>query len=518
MNEFESINKLKTAVLNAQEMKQLDFETTDIHKISEDVLIERAALCVYETVFYNVSKESEIVILVGPGNNGADGICLYRILKTKGYKAQAFLLFDEKKYSQGLLKQIEVAESYGFWPIRKAASDMQEELYYADYIVDAIFGIGLKREIEGDVYNLFCELNRKDSEYQAQRIAIDIPSGIHTDTGRVMGEALRCDMTVSFSYPKRGFFLGDAVDYTGRVVMNDVGIFLSKESALYGRDDIMYTLNSGLTLWPERKHNSDKTNYGKVLIIAGSEEIYGAAYLCAGACFASGAGMVKVVTHAAHKVTFEQTMPQAMFKFYADDQIDLSRELSWADSIIIGPGLGISEMAESLLKQVLSASGKRIVFDADAINLLARSPKLLEMFTRLEAVKAITPHFKEFSRISGMDYEEIAGNPVKYADEFAIKTGAVVVLKSPHTYVTNGKHDRYINSIGNPGMATAGCGDILAGVIGSFLALKDESVGSAFEAIVSGVYMHSKAGDEAMEHFGMRPLTADDILRELKRL
>lgn len=518
MSERSTFDKYKTAVLTQRQMQTIDEETIKLHFMSEDTLIERAAESVYRAVFFDVAKEySEIVILAGPGNNGADGVALYRMLKLNGYRVRAFLLFGKEKCSVALKKQLDILDSYAIdITVPRDAYEVLEDIGRADYLVDAVFGIGLKRDIEGIVKTVFEEVNNEKDIYRAQIIAMDIPSGLCTDTGRVLGCALKADKTYTFSYAKRGLYLGEGKTYAGEVITEECGIFFTKSSQIAQKDDIMYTLPSGLSLWPERINPASKFDYGKVLVIAGSNTVYGAAYFSVLSAFYAGAGMVRVVTHENNRLPFEKSVPQAMYTFYTDTCPDIHKEIEWADSIVIGPGLGRG-LSHDLVMQVLKFSKCTVIIDADALNVISSDEALKELFKSAEIKKVITPHKKEFSRLCGKSVSEIDENFTETADEFAKEYGCVTILKDAASYVTDGMTNHYVNIIGNDGMATAGSGDVLAGILGSFLAYNkcNPTKLRFFEAVCSAVYMHAKAGDAAMECIGRRPMTSDDILKQL---
>ena len=504
----------KTALYTGSQMRLLDEETIRDHFLSEDVLIERAARSVFEAVFSDFSKEERIGILIGPGNNGADGAAFARMLYLAGFDVRCKLLFPKEKYSDGLLRQLKILESYGY--VAEDVSDadvgmVERDLLCCDILVDAVFGIGLKRPVEGRLSEIFEFLNR---EGKMRKIAMDIPSGLHTDTGEKLGTALKVDQTYTFSQMKRGLILSDS-SVTGEVILMDAGIVSTKGSEVQNDPGILYTIFPGEDLFPERILGSHKGTYGKVLSVTGSSEIFGACYLASKSVFAGGAGMVRVITHERNRTPLEILLPEAMISFY-EDSCDPSNDIPWCDVILAGCGLSLRDPAPDILDKLLD-SGKPIVLDADALNILAERSDLQKKLKEYPSAVVLTPHMKEFAALTGLSVSKIVSDRLRLADQFAKEYNCILVLKDDRTYVTDGKAGHYLNIIGNPGMATAGSGDVLAGMIAAFLAYRGPGREDDFAMTVRAVYMHSAMGDLAAEESSMREMKASDILQMTMR-
>lgn len=499
----------KEYLVSAGEMKEYDRNTMEFFGVPPMVLMERAALAAAEEIGQRFPCGGRVLVAAGSGNNGGDGIAVGRILKLRGFAVDFYLAGERRKCSKETEAQIKIIEKYGC-PLQ---SKMEDKEY--DIIVDALFGIGLSRELEGR----FAEAVRKINESGAFICSIDIPSGIHTDNGRVMGEAVKAALTVTFGWKKLGHVFYPGSQYGGKIVCRDIGItresFLEKAPRVY-----TYTGDAGYGM-PCRDGGGNKGTFGKVLVIAGSVNMSGACELCAKAAYRTGAGMVKVITPEENRTIVQSGVPEALLSTYrADGEIlgelhnILEEGMRWADCIVIGPGIGTGEKVHAILKKVLEEEKKPLVIDADGLNLLARDPELkccLESRKMKEGRGQIilTPHLAEFARLYGCTLDEAKQDILRKPGELADRYGCIVVCKDARTVVAvPGKEEIYMNTSGNDGMATAGMGDVLAGVIGGLLAQGMETRQSA----VLGVYIHGAAGDRAAEQKGRYALMAGDVV------
>lgn len=500
-------------LVTQSEMKQYDNNTITYLKIPSVVLMERAALVTVEQIRKEKgSGNFRVLIAAGCGNNGGDGIAVGRLLMLQGCHVDFVLFGAYEKCSYETTLQLDIIKQYGC-----KIFDRIPECEY-DIVVDALFGIGLSREIDGIYKEAVSTINAKC----AFVCSIDIPSGIDADTGRVLGCAVEADLTVTYGFYKMGEFLYPGTAYCGKIICGQMGIdersFLGKKPCHY-----TYTSPSDMRLI-KRKPDGNKGTFGKALVIAGSDTVCGAAYLTAKSVFKTGAGMVRVVTSVKNRETFQQTLPEAMLTLYdttlwkekepEDDFLKaFQMALHWADHIVIGPGIGMEKEAEWMLSYCLKESTLPMVIDADALNLLA-GKDISNLFQRGRQI-VITPHLGEFARLYGCTIPEASENITAYPKKLADKLNCIVVCKDARTIVTRPDAETiYINTAGNAGMATAGSGDVLAGVITGLMAQGMD----AWEAATSGVYLHSAAGDMAAKLCGEHSMMATDIMEQIQKL
>ncbi|MDE7253782.1 MAG: NAD(P)H-hydrate dehydratase [Acetatifactor sp.] len=518
-------------LVTAEEMKRYDANSINQLGVPGMVLMERAALSAREVVLdrLGVAKAGSsfiksvddaaavrVLIMAGVGNNGGDGLALGRLLGELGCQVEIWLVGDKAKASDQWRSQWKILQAYDIM-----CSDTPAFTEYT-ILVDALFGVGLSREVGG----LYREAVERFNQLQGYKLALDVPSGIDSDTGTVLGCAVRADETVTFGFCKRGLVLYPGCEYAGKVVVGEIGI---NERSFLGEPPGMFCLDS-LTEWlPARDPYGNKSTFGKVLLVAGSDKMAGAAVLAARAAYRSGAGMVKVVTDASNREILQGAVPEALFGVYAD----LADSLSWADVIVIGSGLGQEKGARKCLAQVLTDSNCPLVIDADGLNLLAADDRLWELVvTRTSAhgrqvtrQVVLTPHVGELSRLTGVDIPKLKKNLAFHGLELSRRLGAIVVAKDARTFVCCQGKPVCVNLWGNSGMATAGSGDVLAGILGGLLAQSQTCQESAFETVCLGVGVHAQAGDMAAREKGEHGCMAGDIaeavaavLRNKKRI
>lgn len=484
-------------LVSAEEMKRCDGNTISKINIPGPVLMERAALAVCEEIM-SLGKLNSVFIMAGTGNNGGDGLALARLLSEEGIKVSVCVIGDESKATEQWELERKILSAY---PV-SFISNLDDSEY--NVYVDAIFGVGLKRPVEGDYADLINACN----EREGKKIAIDVPSGINSDDGSVMGCAFKADITVTFAFAKRGLYMYPGCSYAGKVVVAPVGI---TELGFEGDMPQMFYYDEPLEeLLPRREKSGNKGTFGKVLLVAGSLNMAGAAVLSARACYHAGAGMVKVLTAKENRVIIQSTVPEALFGTY--DDLDVSE--GWADVIAIGPGLGVDTDALEILKQVVYNSRKPLIIDADALNLLAENRELTKELTcqgKEGRDIILTPHVGELSRLTGISIAELKKALPEHGRIFSEKINAVVVAKDARTYICAPGKKICANLRGTSGMATAGSGDVLTGCIAGLLAQKTE----AFKAASAGVYAAALAGEAAAEAKSEYAMTAMDIADKL---
>lgn len=484
-------------LLDAVQMKQCDRFTIEEMGIPAMVLMERASLAVVEELLRAIPKPDSVLVVCGSGNNGGDGFAVARLLKERGIRVDVSFVGREASMTRECRMQRQICEKCGI----KISSNFDAEEYTV--IVDAIFGIGLSRPVTG----AYAEVIAKINQSSARCVAVDIPSGIHADTGAVMGIAVRADLTVTFAAKKIGQILYPGAACCGTLIRREVGIAVEHTEAVFTCD------TSDLYRLPERPSYSNKGSFGKVLLIAGSQGMSGAACLCAQAAYRSGCGLVRVFTPECNRTVIQTVLPEAMVTCYGkemDALSELAGALAWADVIGIGPGLGTDETTRDLLRCVMERWTKPLVIDADGLNLLAREKALLELRRRIapEHPVIVTPHVGEMMRLTGKAKNEILADLIGACREFAAQHSLICVEKDARTVVSDGRRC-CINTSGNQGMAVGGSGDVLTGVLCGLLAQGMEP----FEAAALGVYIHGLAGDAAKDLCGSRGMMAGDIAR-----
>ena len=510
-------------LLTAAGMKSMDSYTIETIGIPSPVLMERAALAVAGRVTAR-NPSGRIISVCGTGNNGGDGVAVARILRQKGFDAVYCVVGGTgpgraasgdavtlpEKMSLETRRQIGIADRLGVPRISA------EEIREADVLIDALFGIGLSRPVDGEMGDLIRRLNK----IAAWKIAVDIPSGVMADTGSVPGAGFRADETVTFAYGKPGLYLEPGRSMAGRVTVADIGI------APVGEENIAAFRLEKNDLLPllARDPAGHKGSFGKVLAVSGSEGMCGAAYLCADAAFHAGCGMVRIQTPGANRIALQTLCPEAMTAC-GENEADFPACLSWADVLVIGPGLGQDAGSRKRLEWFLKGAWeqhKPVVLDADGLNLLAMDPDRCRHW--LDEGVILTPHIGEMSRLTGKKPDEIKQDPLRCVREAAKAFGTVCVLKDAVTVAADPAGRVLVNSTGNAGMGTAGSGDVLAGVLGGLIAQhchgnKDSSVrGLAFSPLLlagAGVYLHGSAGDLAADVLGQHAMKASDISRHI---
>lgn len=480
--------------LTGAQMRAADQYTIEMIGIPSLVLMERAALGVVEAIEEMQVPTSRILVVCGSGNNGGDGYAIARLLHLKGYATDIYFLGNEDSRSCENQIQQKIAGYYNI-PVLEQLSDEYS------LIVDAVFGTGLKRNLEGKYFDTIERLN----QLSGVKLAVDIPSGIHDDLGSVMGTAFLADVTVSIGYSKRGVVLQPGNQYAGVVVCKDIGITYdaipSKERISFG-----YDLDDLKKQYPKRRKNTHKGSYGKVLMIVGSKGMSGAAYLSAKAAYTAGAGLVQIYTVEENRNILQQLLPEAIICTYKSFEPTTLQELvKWADAIAIGSGLGVSEIAEQLVEFVMKEATVPCVIDADALNILSEH---LEWFDALKAEAILTPHMKEMTRLLGCEMQKLSEQRVNRVDEFVKDKRVVCVLKDARTIVMKAHEDIYINVSGNAAMAKAGSGDVLTGILAGILG---QGV-TPFSAACIGTYLHGLAGDFAKCKKGSHSVLASDII------
>lgn len=501
-------------VVTGEEMQRYDRNTIAELGIPALVLMEQAAMAVVTEIIRLFPEGKErILVLVGKGNNGADGMAVARLLRDRDYQADVYPVFEIKEsnsqddlpgYQYGMLKRLEI-------PI---VTNCGEDAY--DVVVDAIFGVGLKRELSEEL----CRLLQTINSWDAYRLAVDVPTGICSDTGKVLGCGFQADSTVTFGFLKLGLCLDPGRQFAGRVTVGKIGIH---SAAFMGKPPLWKTWTADpAELMPTRPVWGHKGSFGKVLIVGGSAAICGAPYLSALGAFRTGSGMVKIWTHENQRQSLSTLIPEAFIDTDPVEEktaLQMKAAADWADAVIFGPGIGTDERAIRLLDAVLDETRLPLVIDADGLNLLA-STFLGEKLIRMQADERnkrdliLTPHLLELTRLAKLSIDRVKDRREGVLEATADWYRGVVVQKDSRTLVWDTEEKGYVNLCGNSGMATAGSGDVLTGMIGSLLG---QGL-TAFHAAALGVYLHGKAGDMAAKRRGEYSLLASDIAEAIPEL
>lgn len=510
-------------ILSAYEMKETENFTMNILNIPSPVLMERAALAAYNHITNNIEQSQKIIVFAGNGNNGGDGIAVARMLHLNGYNVDLCLIGNRDKSTTENEHQL-----YTFNSVKGSVIDFKNvNINSYDIIIDALLGIGISRNLEGDYLNTVNLINSSNGYVYS----LDIPTGINTDTGMVCGNAVNTNETICFSEYKLGLLLGNAPEYTGKLYLYDVGIVNS--------DKVVKLLNSGyknnfynkskdinfihaLTksdisiLLPKRPVNGHKGTFGKILVIAGSTKMLGAALLSSKAAFASGAGMVKLISSEINRSAILSCIPELM---YEDSENISDKELldsfDWADIVILGPGLSTDDLATHLVRFTLENANIPVIVDADALNIIGNNNlDLLKLRKEKSLTTIVTPHPGEFKKLFN-NYSCSNPDDIKtLANEF----GLIIVAKNAKTIISDG-NETYINMSGTNGMGVAGSGDVLTGFIASILFnSKSNSFSNKVKSVALAVYLHGLAGEKAAIDKTDFSMTASDMIEKFNMI
>lgn len=477
-----------------KEAKELDSHAIQTIGMPSLVLMERAAMSVAAYMIKKERKGIRVLAVCGTGNNGGDGIAVARILYEMGYETAIAVVGETERMTPETKRQFLLAINSQVPVV--SLSSIKESSF--DILVDGIFGVGLSRKVDG----VYAEIIENMNQSRAKIYAIDVPSGVNGTTGEIMGVAVQADCTVTFGVNKVGLVLYPGCENAGEVVVADIGF--PKESRNNVRCTCYHYEPSDLSyLLPKRPSRSHKGTFGKVLVIAGSQEMSGACYLAAKAAYCSGAGLVKAVSTENNREILLNALPEVLFT----TREYLKEGIEWADAVVIGPGIGLSEDAKEMLQYVLDNCALPTVIDGDAIRLCA------QLTDSLTNNVIVTPHVKEMSYLTGMSVSELQQDLLGSTKDTARELGCVLVQKDARTIVSDGE-ECYINISGNNGMATGGAGDVLAGMLGGLLAQKMEP----YLAAKTAVYIHGLGGDAARKKKGTYALMASDIIEGIVKV
>ncbi|WP_457681465.1 NAD(P)H-hydrate dehydratase [Thermovibrio sp.] len=504
-------------LVKAQEMRELDRHTIEVLGVPGIVLMENAARGVCEVIYGEVEGFRALVVC-GKGNNGGDGLAVARNLYNMGYDVEVVLTAPPESLKGDARKNFEVLSTL---PVPLHVVDRTEKLFEiytygkeADFVVDALFGTGLSKPLSG----FYKELVELINGLNKTVVSVDIPSGLSSDTGEIIGPHVKADYTITFAFPKLAHVFPPACYSVGKVFVVDISIPEDVPNLL-GPDRFLLTPEEVAFTYPLREIMSHKYTYGHVAVIGGSKGKTGAPVMAAQAALRAGAGLSTVIVPDSLNEIFENKLTEVMSLpvkdegkgYFGVEEVDgvlkLLEEGKFS-CVVLGPGLGNRPETFEFALEVIKECNLPMVIDADGINALAQSPELLSV---KENPIVLTPHIGEFSRLSGLKKEEILSDLTGVALNFSTKFKKTLVLKSGRTVVSTPDGKLFVNLIGNPGMATAGTGDVLSGVIGALLAMGVE----AEDGAKFGVYLHSLAGDLASKDLTQEGLIATDLIAYL---
>ena len=489
-------------ILNAEQIRKADAYTIETEPIKSIDLMERAAIECCNWIKERLGNGLSFKIFVGPGNNGGDGLAIARILDEDDNYVEVFMLTLPERLSPDAMENYErLTRRHGVEIYSLEEQNSLPEIFEAEIVIDALFGSGLTRPLVGLPARVVKHINQSE----ATVIAVDLPSGLYCErnTYEDPDAIIKADFTLTFQLPKLSFFFAENEVYTGDWYYLDIGLlseFINRQDSNHyfiDNDSIVYNL-------VQRKKFAHKGSFGHALLMAGSYGKMGAAVLAAKACLRSGVGLC--TAHIATKgyEIIQTTIPEVMVNIDpGSDYLSLLPDLSKYSAIGIGPGIGTNDYTGFLLHQLLKSAVVPMILDADALNLLSMHP---EWLNDLPKNTIMTPHPGEFDRLMG-----VTGNGYERhlkQMKFSIDHKVIVVLKGAYTSVTLPDGACWFNATGNPGMATAGSGDTLTGIILSLLAQGYQPS----KAALTGVYLHGLAGDLARENVGEEALIASDII------
>ena len=450
-------------------------------KIPSIVLMENAALKVVKNIDFENFKSFTIVC--GTGNNGGDGLAVARHIFSMNMKIDIFIVGNHSmskdcEANYNILKNMRVNIKH----ITKSEDiiNLREALSENSMTIDAIFGIGLSRKIEG----IYDEVIKIINEKSAYTLSIDIPSGMKCDSFGILGNSIEADKTVSFEVYKKGFLDYESEKYTGSIIIEKIGVPDYVVNKFHNKEYLI-EINDIKNIIKKRNKYSHKGDFVRVTIIAGSEKFTGAAYISTMSAVRTGSGLVTLCTKKSIVDILKRKLVEAMSMSYEDNTFD--NVISNSDSIAMGPGMGNNEFTLTQVKDILSKEGCPVVLDADALNVLKGNLELLKNSNRKIV---ITPHMGEMSRLTDINIKELVENRIDIAVKFAKEHDVIVLLKGYNTIITDG-NEVYINSTGNSKMASGGMGDALTGIIASFIGQGYD----VFKAAILGAYIHGYCGD-----------------------
>ena len=494
-------------VSSIEEMRELDKLAIEKIGIPAEILMENAGNAAYFVILKELGvKGKKFTVICGTGNNGGDGFVTARKIHSSGGKVRVFILGDINKLKKNPRKNFEIISNMGI-EIRsvKDINEIKRSIDESDAIVDAIFGIGLSREIRG-IYRDVIDIINKSKKII---FSIDIPSGINGNNGKIMGIAVKANYTITFGLPKIGNLLYPGYEHCGKLYVSHI----SYPQSLYNTNKIKIETNDPIRI-PPRKKDGHKGDFGDALFIAGALGYFGAPYFAAESFLKTGGGYSRlatpksVVPFIATKgseivfIPMEETTSGTISLKNKEKILELVKKV---DIVVIGPGLSRNEETQEFVREIVPIIDKPVIIDGDGITAVSKD---IDIVRKRRYKTILTPHLGEMSRITGMNIKEIDYNKVEILRKTTKDLNSIIVLKGAHTLVGYSDGRIYVNMTGNSGMATAGSGDVLTGTIAAIYGLGLDIE----DAVRVGVLIHSLSGDLAALKKGEDGMTAQDIL------
>ncbi len=506
-------------IVTAAQMRSLDQGATSVYGIPSILLMENAARGLVDKIEcdFGPLQEKRIVIFAGRGNNGGDGIAAARHLRMRGAMVAVYLFAETSRVAGDARISLDIWKATGgrfFEQHNTSSKQLRHDLSHSDLVIDALLGTGLSQALRAPFDEAVNAMNCCENPI----VSIDIPTGISSDTGEILGDAVRAEATYTMALPKWGHFLRDGMAYRGRLQVVDIGI----PPKLINDSEIkveLITADSLKGLLPSRRKGSHKGSFGHLLVLAGSTGKRGAAQMCSLAAFRCGAGLV---TTAWPKSIDASTAPPTMeimtlpLPETAEGSVALSAEkilfaaCSGKSVLAIGPGLSQDPETVQLVQRLISEVALPMVVDADGLNAIAQDLSLLK---QKKGELILTPHPGEMGRLIGQSAAAVQKDRFNIAARFAEAWGVTLLLKGSHTVIASPEGLLYVNDTGNSGMATAGVGDVLTGMIAGFLAQGIKPL----DAARLGIALHGSAGDLAAEEQGEVSLLASDLIDKIPK-
>lgn len=487
-------------VVSIEKAKSMDKGTIEKVGIPSIILMENAAENIFKSI---VHKGNSYLFFCGVGNNGGDGLAIARKLLLTNKQVKIYIVGNLKKGTDEFLINYNIVKSLGMGIefLSETSESIVNDIRNSDIVIDSIMGIGLNRNLKDNLYDLVDMINR-NSKYI---IAIDNPTGLNADTGKVMGISIKASKTFVVEVLKKGYFNLNAKNYLGEIEVVNINIpnYIKKENSenvsIVGKE--VYE-----KMIPRRGIYNHKGDFGRVVILAGSKGMTGAAYITTKSAVKTGAGLVSLVIEEDIQPILASKLIEAMTVNYCEEE-KINKLISDADVIICGPGLSKNEENKAMLNKFIHESKCPMVLDADALNLISDDTNILN---ELRGRTVFTPHVGEMSRLNGKSIEYINYNRIDACKEYAEKNNIVTLLKGFNTVISNG-NDTIINTTGNSKMASGGMGDCLTGIIGSLIA---QGIG-IYESAICGAYIHGAIGDLLSNERYV--ITAEDIIYEIPK-
>ncbi|MDQ2085616.1 NAD(P)H-hydrate dehydratase [Herbivorax sp. ANBcel31] len=501
-----------------RQMGEIDRFTINEIGIPAMVLMENAALCVLREIEKDIDniKGKRVCLFAGKGNNGGDAFAIARHLYNRGAKVLVYVLAKKSDIKGDAKTNLDILDKIGVKTIeildKRGLDDAKKYISHTNLIVDGVFGTGIK----GDIPYLIAEVINFINEKVVPVISIDIPSGINGETGQISGTCIKSYKTVTFGYAKVGLFIHPAVEYVGKIVVADIGI----PKNVIDRFDIKNYIIDKRTvedLIPKRHSDSNKGDFGKLLLLTGSKGMTGAGCLTGKAALRSGAGLLYLAVPASLTNVYDSNLIESVTLPLEDNNSgyltkscikELENHMGNIDVIALGPGLSTKGDVGEVVYNIIENSKVPLVIDADGINAISKNTDILK---KCSVPVVLTPHPGEMARLLNVSIDEVQKNRIDAARNFSQSQDVITVLKGSKTIVAAPDGRVYINTTGNSGMSTGGTGDVLTGIIASFICQGVEPYKSA----IAGVYLHGLCGDNISKKRGEHGVIAGDLIDEI---